>query len=59
MREYKLVYLNKKINLTREKDLEQSEETINEYIAKGWELQQIVSPGDIVGALVGVFYKEK
>ena len=59
MKEYKLVYLNKKINLTREKDLEESQNIINEYIAKGWELQQIISPSDIVGALVGVFYKEK
>ena len=59
MKEYKLVYLNKGLKMTREKDLEQAQEIINDYVAKGWELQQIVSPCDIMGALVGVFYKEK
>lgn len=59
MKEYKLVYLNKGFKLSREKDLEQAESVINEYVSSGWELQQIVSPDDAVGALVGVFYKEK
>jgi len=58
MKTYKLVYLNKGIKFSREKDLEQAEEIINEYVAAGWNLQQIVSPDDAVGALVGVFYKE-
>lgn len=58
MKEYKLVYLNKGLKVSREKDLEQAQDVINEYIAKGWELQQIISPNDIMGALVGVFYKE-
>ena len=44
MKEYKLVYLNKGIKMSREKDLEQAQEIINEYVAEGWELQQIVSP---------------
>ena len=59
MKEYKLVYLNKGVKMSREKDLEQAQEVINEYIAKGWELQQVVSPNDVMGALVGVFYKEQ
>ncbi|MBR7173642.1 MAG: DUF4177 domain-containing protein [Clostridia bacterium] len=59
MKEYKLVYLNKGLKLSREKDLEQAEENINEMTEQGWELQQIVSPDDMVGALVGVFYREK
>lgn len=59
MKEYKLVYLNKGIKMSREKDLEQAQDVINEYISKGWELQQIISPSDVVGALVGVFYKEQ
>ena len=59
MKEYKLVYLNKGFNLSREKDLEQAQAIVNEYIAKGWVLQQIVSPSDNGGALVGVFYIEK
>ncbi len=58
MKEYKLVYLNKGVKLSREKDLEQAQEIINKYVAEGWILQQIVSPDDMVGALVGVFYKE-
>ena len=59
MKEYKLVYLNKDIKISRQKDLEQAQDVINEYISKGWELQQIVSLNDIMGALVGVFYKEQ
>ena len=59
MKEYKLVYLNKGLKFSREKDLEQAEENINEMTEQGWELQQIVSPDDMVGALVGVFYREK
>ena len=59
MKEYKLVYLNKGIKMSREKDLEQAQDTINEYVADGWELQQITSPSDAFGAMVGVFYKEK
>lgn len=59
MKEYKLVYLNKGIKFSREKDMEQAEEIINEYVSAGGELQQIVSPNDGMGAMVGVFYKEK
>lgn len=58
MKEYKLVFLNKGLKMSREKDLEQSQNVINEYVSQGWELQQVVSPNDIGGALVGVFYKE-
>ena len=59
MKEYKLVYLNKGIKFSREKDLAQAEEIINQYVSEGWTLQQIAAPGDDMGALVGVFYKEK
>ena len=59
MKEYKLVHLNKGLKLSRDKDLEQTEEIINEYVSAGWELQQIVSPNDSMGAMVGVCYKEK
>jgi len=59
LKEYKLVYLNKGIKFSREKDMEQAEEIINEYVSAGWELQQIVSPNDGVGAMIGVFFKEK
>ena len=58
MKEYKMVYLNKGMKLSREKDLEQAEEMINELVSQGWVLQQVVSPSDGFGALVGVFYKE-
>ena len=59
MKEYKLVYLNKGLKFSREKDMEQAEEIINEYVSAGWELQQIVSPNDGMGAMIGVFFKEK
>ena len=45
--------------MSRKKDLEQAQDIINEYVAQGWELQQIVPPGDMIGALVGVFFREK
>jgi hypothetical protein len=59
MKDYKLVYLNKGFKFSREKDLEQSQGVINQYIEEGWQLQQIVTPSDSSGAMVGVFYKEK
>ncbi len=59
MREYKLVYLNKGFSSTREKDIEKAEKQINEMADQGWFLQQVVTPDDGVGAMVGVFYKER
>ena len=59
MKEYKLVYLNKGFKFSRDKDLAQAEEIINQYVSEGWTLQQIATPGDDMGALVGVFYQEK
>lgn len=58
MKEYKLVYLNKGLKFSRESDINQAESVINEWASNGWILQQIVSPADLIGALVGVFYKE-
>ena len=58
MKEYKLVYLNKGIKFSREKDLAQAEEIINQYVSEGWTLQEIATPDDGMGAMVGVFYKE-
>lgn len=57
MKEYKMIYLNKGIKLSREKDLEQSVTVLNEYISDGWTLQQIVSPCDGLGALIAVIYR--
>ena len=59
MKEYKLVYLNKGLKFSREKDLEQAEEIINQYVQEGWTLQEIATPDDGMGAMVGVFYKEQ
>ncbi len=57
MKEYKLVYLNKGIK-TREKDIQQAQDIINQYVSSGWTLQQIISPADGAGAMIGVFYQE-
>ena len=59
MKEYKMVYLNKGLKISREKDITQAEDIINQMISEGWNLQQIACPGDWAGALVGVFYREK
>ncbi|MBQ3269134.1 MAG: DUF4177 domain-containing protein [Clostridia bacterium] len=58
MKEYKLVYLNKGFSASREKDLEKAEKLINEYVGNGWTLQQIVTPDDGIGVMIGVFYME-
>ena len=59
MREYKLVYLNKGFSASREKDITKAEEKINEMSDQGWILQQVVTPDDGVGAMIGVFYQER
>ncbi len=59
MKDDKLVYLNKGFSASREKDLEKAEDKIREMADQGWELQQIVCPDDGVGAMVGLFYKER
>ena len=53
MREYKLVYLNKGFSTSREKDIQKAEDKINEMSDEGWILQQVVTPDDGVGAMVG------
>ena len=58
MKEYKLVHLNEGLKLSRNKDLVQAQDCINEYISNGWELQQLLSPNDLGGAIIGVFYRE-
>ena len=58
MKEYKVVFLNKGLKFSREKDIAETEETINEYASQGWTLQQVVSPNDLGRALIGIFYKE-
>ena len=59
MKEYQLVYLNKGLKLSRDKDLDQAQNNINAMIEQGWELQQVVSPNDGIGAMIGVFFKER
>ena len=54
-----MVYLNKGFSASREKDLNKAEDKINEMTEQGWELQQIVSPDDGIGALIGLFCKER
>ena len=59
MKECKLVYLNKGFKFSREKDLAQAEETINRMLEEGWDLKEICTPDDGVGAMVGVFFRER
>ena len=59
MKEYKLIFLNKKMKLSRENDIAQAEETINQMVSEGWSLQQVVCPVDLAGAMIAIFYKEK
>ena len=59
MKEYKVVNLNKAIHMSRDKDLAQMEENINALVAEGWDLQQVISPNDLGGVMIGIFFKEK
>ena len=59
MKEYKVGNLNKAIHMSRDKDLAQMEENINALVAEGWELQQVISPNDLGGVMIGIFFKEK
>ena len=54
MKEYKVVNLNKAIHMSRDKDLAQMEENINALVAEGWELQQVISPNDLGGVVIGI-----
>lgn len=57
MKEYKLVYLNEKIQWSVQKDLQQAQDVINQYAAEGWELQQVTQLNNVM--LVGIFFREK
>ena len=59
MLRFKMVNLNKGLKASREKDLEQAEEIINQYVSDGWTLKQIVTPDYGMGTMVGVFYREQ
>ncbi|MCD7946567.1 MAG: hypothetical protein LUF81_08220 [Clostridiales bacterium] len=59
MKEYKVVLLNKEVKLTRTKDLEQTQNAINQCVADGWELQQVVTPTYLDAAMIGIFCREK
>ena len=58
MKEYKLVLLNQEVHLSRKKDLADAENIINKLSHEGWELQQIFTPNDGMGSIMGVFYRE-
>ena len=56
MKEYKLVYLNKGLSMSRDKDIEKAETLVNQYVEQGWTLQQVATPADGMGAMIGIFY---
>ena len=59
MKEYKVVNLNKAIHMSRDKDLAQMEENINALVAEEWELQQVISPNDLSGVMIGIFFRDR
>ena len=56
---------NESLNFLRKQSLratlglEKAERVINQYVSDGWTLQEIATPDDGAGAMVGVFYKER
>ena len=58
MREYKFFNLNPKIHLDRAKDIADAELELNNHIQEGWQLEQLLSPADLGGAIYAVMYKE-
>lgn len=59
MKIYKTVHLNPGLRLSRKKDLEVVDKLTNEMVKDGWKLEQVVSPNDFGGAIIGFFSKEK
>ena len=59
MKEYKFLQLKQGLKLSRDKDLLQCEDILNQYISEGWQLQQIISPNDLGGAIIAIIYQEK
>lgn len=55
-KKYKLVFLNRKLRLSMDKDLEDSTTELQKYINEGWQLQQIVTSG--LDVLIAVLYRE-
>lgn len=50
--------VNKGFSAGQEKDLAKAGAIIDQHVGDGWVLQQITTPDDGVGAMIGVFYKE-
>lgn len=55
-KQYKLVFLNRKMRLSVDKDMEDATAELQKYINEGWQLQQIVACG--LDMLVAVLYRE-
>lgn len=55
-KQYKLVFLNRKIRLSVDKDMEDATAELQKYINEGYQLQQIVACG--LDMLVAVLYRE-
>ena len=56
IRHYQRIINNKEAIL--EDARRKAEEMINQYISQGWTLQQVATPADGAGAMIGIFYKE-
>lgn len=59
MKEYKVVHLNPKLELTTKQDIKQSQETLDNLAKEGWELITVVSPNNLSGGMIGYFQREK
>ncbi len=59
MRKYKVALLNENLNISQKKDLKETEDALNRLASQGWILQETVSPNDLLGSIVGIFYKEE
>lgn len=55
-KQYKLVFLNRKLRLSIDKDMEDATAELQKYIDEGWQLQQIVAAG--LDVLIAVLYRE-
>lgn len=57
-RRYRVVNLNPGIR-SRADDLKMIEQSINQMVEDGYTLQHVVSPNDIGGVVIGIFYKDE
>lgn len=59
MKEYKVVNLNKAIHMSPRQGSGADGREHQRACRRGWELQQVISPNDLGGVMIGIFFRER